>query len=169
MDVSVGLRRASMADAERVFAAWGCRAENFTYLSARPQRSVGDAEEYLRQALGDGSAPCFHIVQPDTGVIVGFIKARIDGHRALVGYVIDRAFWGGGVATAALREFLPILRQNPALHRIWATCAIDNVASARVLEKCGFVREGVLRRWIVYPSQGDFPHDNFSYCLEGGD
>jgi RimJ/RimL family protein N-acetyltransferase len=51
-----------------------------------------------------------------------------------VTYWIDRAFWGRGLATAALREFV---REEPRpLH---ARVAKDNVGSRRVLEKCGFV------------------------------
>jgi RimJ/RimL family protein N-acetyltransferase len=40
---------------------------------------------------------------------------------------------------------------------------LDNPASARVLEKCGFEREGILRNWAVYPALGDRATDNYSY------
>jgi RimJ/RimL family protein N-acetyltransferase len=51
-----------------------------------------------------------------------------------VGYWIDRAFWGRGVATEALSAFL-CLEQTQPLH---AGVAKHNVASIRVLQKCGF-------------------------------
>ena len=53
----------------------------------------------------------------------------------LVGYWIGKEFWGRGVATRALSEFLRVERQRP-LH---ARVAKHNAASIRVLEKCGFV------------------------------
>ncbi len=56
-----------------------------------------------------------------------------EGHRE-VGYWIGRAFWGRGVATAALRDFLRIVRERP----LEAWIAPRNVGSARVLEKNGF-------------------------------
>jgi RimJ/RimL family protein N-acetyltransferase len=56
----------------------------------------------------------------------------------LVGYWIGREFWGGGVATAALRAFVDLIRQRP----LRAHVATSNVGSIRVLEKCGFVPVG---------------------------
>ncbi|MEY2506458.1 MAG: hypothetical protein QOH01_787 [Verrucomicrobiota bacterium] len=56
-----------------------------------------------------------------------------DGKRE-VGYWIDRAFWGRGVATEALSAFLRLEQIRP-LH---AGVAKHNVASIRVLQKCGF-------------------------------
>ncbi|HMG05815.1 MAG TPA: GNAT family N-acetyltransferase [Chthoniobacterales bacterium] len=51
-----------------------------------------------------------------------------------VGYWIDRAFWGRGVATEALSAFLSVEQTRP----LYAGVAKHNVASIRVLQKCGF-------------------------------
>ena len=56
-----------------------------------------------------------------------------DGHRE-VGYWIGRQFWGRGVATAALHDFLEIVTDRP----IEGWIAPHNAGSARVLEKNGF-------------------------------
>ncbi|HET7807309.1 MAG TPA: GNAT family protein [Gaiellaceae bacterium] len=58
--------------------------------------------------------------------------------RRYIGYWIAREFWGRGLATAALTELLGELQERP-LHALVST---DNVASIRVLEKCGFVEVG---------------------------
>ena len=58
--------------------------------------------------------------------------------KQLVGYWIGSEFWGKGVATQALGEFVAELEQRP-LH---AWVATSNVGSIRVLEKCGFVQVG---------------------------
>jgi RimJ/RimL family protein N-acetyltransferase len=58
-----------------------------------------------------------------------------------VTYWIGREQWGRGIATRALDEFLEIELTRP-LH---ARAASDNVASIRVLEKCGFSRVGTDR------------------------
>jgi RimJ/RimL family protein N-acetyltransferase len=49
-------------------------------------------------------------------------------------YWIGRSYWGRGIATAALSAFLAVERSRP----LNAHVASDNVASRRVLEKCGF-------------------------------
>jgi RimJ/RimL family protein N-acetyltransferase len=60
-----------------------------------------------------------------------------DGHRE-VSYWIGRAFWGQGVATRALADFLREIETRP----VYARAARDNIASLRVLEKNGFVVTG---------------------------
>ncbi|MEW2636396.1 GNAT family N-acetyltransferase [Streptomyces sp. NPDC048389] len=68
------------------------------------------------------------------------------GHTAVYGpprerevtYVLDRAYWGRGIATLALRALLDEVPTRP-LH---ARAAADNAGSIRVLEKCGFVVTG---------------------------
>lgn len=167
MHARITLKEMSEFDAELVFKSWGHNSENFTYLSAPPQRSIEDAQHYIDGILNTGANLCSHIVLGGSRV-VGLVKAKIDSHRALIGYVIDQEYWGRGIATTAVMEFLPAVKENSKIERIWATCAINNPGSSRVLEKCGFIREGVLRKWIVYPKQGKQPHDNYSYYLGRG-
>nr|WP_145489148.1 MULTISPECIES: GNAT family N-acetyltransferase [Streptomyces] len=74
---------------------------------------------------------------------------RVAGSAAVYGepgerevtYWIDRAYWGRGVATAALRALLAEVPERP----LYARAAADNTASLRVLAKCGF-RESVRAR-----------------------
>lgn len=165
MDSTIELIEATKNDAKHVFDSWGHNRANFRYLSAPPQSSIADAQAYLDRVLANPADPAFHIAFGSAGEIVGFIKAKVEVHRALVGYVVNEAYWGRGIATAALKKMVSILRGNPSISRIWATCATDNPGSSAVLEKCGFVREGILRRWIVYPAQGPQPRDNYSYYL----
>jgi RimJ/RimL family protein N-acetyltransferase len=68
------------------------------------------------------------------GVVAGHIGSwTSDGKREL-GYWFDRAFWGRGIATVAITAYLRLETIRP-LH---ASVAKHNVASLRVLEKCGF-------------------------------
>jgi RimJ/RimL family protein N-acetyltransferase len=55
-----------------------------------------------------------------------------------VGYWLGRSFWGRGIATRALGLFLALLPTRP----LFARAASDNLASIRVLQKCGFVLTG---------------------------
>ncbi|MFF9080802.1 GNAT family N-acetyltransferase [Streptomyces rubiginosohelvolus] len=75
------------------------------------------------------------------GVVVGHVGAYGEPGDRQVTYWIDRAHWGRGLATAALRAFLAETPTRP-LH---ARAAADNLGSRRVLEKCGFVVTGTDR------------------------
>jgi RimJ/RimL family protein N-acetyltransferase len=68
------------------------------------------------------------------GEVVGTIGSWGDPDEREVTYWIGRSYWGKGIATCALDAFLTVDPTRP-LH---ARVAADNVASRRVLEKCGF-------------------------------
>ena len=72
-------------------------------------------------------------------IIVGSIaKFVIEGDTEIT-YWIDRKFWGQGIATKALNNFLEIETIRPIFGRV----AFDNFGSQKVLEKCGFVKIGM--------------------------
>jgi [ribosomal protein S5]-alanine N-acetyltransferase len=48
--------------------------------------------------------------------------------------------------------------------RIGDVCDVDNLASARVMEKAGLTREALLRRWSMHPNVSSEPRDCFSYA-----
>ena len=70
--------------------------------------------------------------------------------RAEIGFGLQSAYWGKGYMSEAARAVVDCGFDVLRLHRIEADIDPRNRASARVLEKLGFVREGLLReRWIV--------------------
>ncbi|KAM3278783.1 hypothetical protein ACQJBY_046211 [Aegilops geniculata] len=75
------------------------------------------------------------------------LEPTADRCRGELGYVVARAHWGRGVATAAVRAALAaVFAEVEGLARVEALVDVDNAASQRVAEKAGFRREGVLRR-----------------------
>ena len=75
----------------------------------------------------------------------GIRLERIDAHEADIGYELAPQHWGRGYATEAARAILRFGFEELKVHRIWAWCIADNLASARVLEKIGMQPEGRLR------------------------
>ncbi len=68
------------------------------------------------------------------GQVAGHIASFEQSGRREITYWIGREFWGKGIATKALSEFLNCERARP----LYARAAKENAASIRVLEKCGF-------------------------------
>ena len=79
------------------------------------------------------------------------IERRTDVQRcsAEVGYWLAEAHWGRGIATEALRAVTAAALAEPDLWRLDATVFAWNTASMRVLEKCGYRREGLLVRGAI--------------------
>lgn len=73
----------------------------------------------------------------DDEVVGSIVNFEWEG-KPEVGYWLGRQYWGKGIATRALKEFLTIVTIRP----LYAAAARDNAASIRVLEKCGFVVTG---------------------------
>ncbi|MET0792373.1 MAG: GNAT family N-acetyltransferase [Polyangiaceae bacterium] len=161
------LRPAKLTDAQLIYESWGRYPENFERLTARVFANTADAERYLARAFSEPGSLVFHIVEPG-GRVVGLAKSIRSEHRAQLGYVVHQPWRGAGIATEALRQLVAIVQAVPEVSRIWATCALDNAASLRVLEKCGFEREGILKNWVTYPALRDRPCDNYSYVRPRG-
>jgi len=114
--------------------------------------SLDDAHGFITLATGM-TPPTFFAIAAD-GVLAGGIgyTRRTDVERigAEVGYWLGRAFWNRGIATAALRLLTAqAFAADPELRRLWAVPFVTNIASARVLEKAGYTREGTLRQSAI--------------------
>jgi [ribosomal protein S5]-alanine N-acetyltransferase len=72
------------------------------------------------------------------GEIVGSIAKYVMENEAEITYWIDRKYWGQGIATTALKDFLKMVQIRPIYGRV----AFDNYGSQKVLEKCGFIKIG---------------------------
>lgn len=106
---------------------------------------------YTEDILDDRAYP-FLIFREQDGVLVGAITLanvrRGIVQSGTIGYWVGEGFAGQGYMTQALRVLLPTLFGELRLHRVEAACILTNIPSMRVLEKCGFAREGIARRYL---------------------
>ncbi len=162
------LRRSAESDAAALFAAYAQDREVTMYLAWRPTGRLEDTREHLRIARAaweDGRAFQWVILRREDKKLLGMIGARIDGHKAELGYVLAKEFWRRGYMTEALRAVVEWALGEPEVYRVWAVCDVENPASGRVMEKAGMTLEGTLRRWSVHPTRSDEPRDCFCYAI----
>jgi len=125
------------------------------YLRYNPwmHRTEADARNFVRMCIAwQEEQPRtkfqFAIILKEQARLIGNCGIRmrnLDAHEADIGYELDSRYWGQGYATEAARALLGFGFGELRLHRIWAYCIAENVASARVLERIGMQREGRLR------------------------
>jgi len=118
---------------------------------ARVDHGVAETRRYLRAARSAWSRQSafeFVIELRDGGRVAGVTSLhRVDWVRAAagLGYWVRRSEWDRGIATEAAAAALAHALGGLRLHRIEALVALENKTSQRVVEKLGFVREGVAR------------------------
>ncbi len=162
------LRRPVPEDAPVIFQRYAQDPEVTRYLTWRPHADLSQTEAFIDRCLHSwetGQAFPYSIILREQPGPIGMIEARIQGHKAEIGYVLARQYWGQGYMTEAAGAVASWLLDQPAIYRVWALCDVENSGSARVLEKIGMQREGILRRWLVHPSLSDEPRDCYCFAV----
>jgi RimJ/RimL family protein N-acetyltransferase len=93
------------------------------------------------------------------------IEMRIDRFRADFGYAIAKPYWGNGYTTEAAKIIIQWALKQESIYRVWAICDVENLASARVMEKAGMQKEGILRRFTIHPNISAEPRDCYCYAI----
>ena len=94
--------------------------------------------------------------------LIAINLARPKYRKAEVWFKIHKDYWNNGYTTEALKMILKFGFTQLNLHRIEAGCAVGNIASAKVIEKAGMVREGMCRKDL--PIRGEWM-DSYSYAI----
>ena len=161
------LRPVNFVDVDAIFEGYAQDGEVTRYLIWRPHRSRSETRAYVERCIATPSEVerTYMIVGRDHYVVRGAFALRQRAtHRLDCGYVLARRWWRQGLMTEVLGEVTLWALRQPSVFRIGAVCDVENIGSARVLEKSGFVREGLLRRWLLHPNISDEPRDCCSYA-----
>jgi len=149
----VQLRLVTMADCTERYVDWLRDPEVNRYLETR----------WSPQSLETVQAFVADLLQSEASYLLAITERRADGDARHVGnikigpvdpnhacadvsyFVGERAAWGRGLATDAVRVATHVAFERLSLHRLQAGAYARNVATTRVLEKCGYKLEGRLR------------------------
>jgi [ribosomal protein S5]-alanine N-acetyltransferase len=148
------LRPFDDADADALYALHSS-AHVLRYWDSPPWRDPARAAQFIeacRQMAEDDTGVRLAVDRVSDGTFLGWCTVtgwNPDHRSASIGYCFDDAVWGQGYATEAARALLQWAFDTLDLNRVQAETDTRNVASARVLAKLGFVREGTLREDCV--------------------
>lgn len=154
-----------------MFRNWASDPEVPRYMTWAPNPDVAESRRILGTAIqawdkGEGHR-VWAIEAREVGEPVGMIGVSLQ-NGVYFGYVLGRPWWGRGYTTEALRAVCDVALAEPDIYRAWAVCDVENVASARVMEKAGMTFEGVLRAFSRHPALGDAPRDCRCYARVKG-
>jgi len=133
----INIRKTELSDLELFFEFQ--LDDEANYLAAFTSENPADKTAYITKYTKHLADPTINnrTILVDN-IIAGSIAKFIMEGDAEITYWIDKTFWGKGIATFALKEFLTIETTRPIFGRV----AFDNFGSQKVLEKCGFIKIG---------------------------
>ena len=163
------LRRPRASDAELIFTGFGADPEVMRFLRWRPHASLATAEAAIArrlERLENGVEYSWVLEAMESGDAVGLVSGWREGDALELGFSLAQPFWSRGLMTeavSAVRDWA----LGAGLRRVWATCDVENRASARVLEKAGLEPRGGFERGIVRPNLGPDPRPSLYFSREG--
>jgi RimJ/RimL family protein N-acetyltransferase len=165
MKESIRLRELEEGDEQLIFQMLS--KERVVRYTLFPQFTKIRSQEYVRGVIKSrDEKPRRNLVLAIIGdnQLIGIcgLVLKPENEEAEAWYVLDEPHWGQGYATESAQQLIGIGFGNYSLHRIWATCVPENLASARVLEKVGMRKEGYLKENLRI--QGIW-RDTFLYAI----
>ena len=160
------LRPFALSDAKRVQELAGDSRVSVTTLNIPHPYPDGLAEEWIAKHPGKAEQNHYTwaICLRTSDELMGGINAMVNTRhaRAELGYWLGYEFWNQGFMSEAARAVVNWGFYQLKLHRIEASCYIENPGSYRVMEKCGMQREGLLRGYLL--KNGEFK-DLYTYAI----
>ena len=162
------LRPPRLEDAESAFERYASDSVATHFLLWKTHTTVDETAAFLSERMKStaesGGGRWAICLQGDESMW-GSIAASVEGHAAEVGYMLSPQIWGNGIMTEALGAVVSELWNHRRIRRIQASCHTDNLASERVLIKCGFERERLARSLSVMPQISGVPQDCYIYAM----
>jgi len=162
------LRKARIEDAPAIFKGYAQDPDITRYMIWNPHRNIQETKEFLsacEELWRTGDDFAYVIILKENKSLIGMFSIHPMNLKVEVGYVLSHPYWGKGYMTNALRAVIEWALAQPDIFRVQATCDVDNIGSARVMEKAGMTREGLLRRYIPLPHISDEPRDAYMYAI----
>jgi RimJ/RimL family protein N-acetyltransferase len=156
------------SDAASIFERYASDPDVTRFLGWPQHATVADTQVFLRFSAAEWErwpAGPYLIRSRSDGRLLGGTGLSFEGpQRAVTGYVLAKDAWGQGYATEALGAVLDVARRI-GIARLHALCHPEHSASRRVLEKCGFVRDGSWTQQMEFPNLAPgVPQDVLCYA-----
>lgn len=160
----VTLRAPRAEDADILFERIASDPDVTRYLSWSPHPDVAETRRVITEVFNIADERTWVIELRDGGGPIGTCGTRRPkSYSVELGYCLGRNWWRQGFMSEVLPLLLDDAHRDPAVYRVYAYCHVDNVGSARVLERGGLALEGRLARYGMFPNISPEPQDCLLY------
>lgn len=146
------LREVTLKDAEDMLT-YLSDPDVVKHMGLEPYQTVEDVQseiQWYQSIVKEGSGVRWGITLRNSGKVIGscgFLNRASKHFRAEVGFELSKQYWGKGIASEALEAVVKFGFKHMELERIEALIEPGNTSSQKLVEKTGFVKEGLLRHY----------------------
>ena len=159
------LRRFKLEDAKELYEGY-VNQEDFLYYANKEKISLQDEINSLKVIEEKYNNPEYYnwVITLKNGKIIGSINLNVDSlnESVMFNYAIDNRYKGNGYMTEALMIVKNYCLNEIKVNKISGGCEINNIASKRVMEKCGFIYEETIKNYLKLK---DGYHDIYLYSI----
>lgn len=162
------LQRLRYEDAEEIFYTYASKPEATRFVSWKTHETVNDTRAFLRYAINSwnlGADYSFSVRLKQSKKLIGSFGVLNENGKIQFGYIMSPTVWGNGYATEVCRAMMDMIKTFPSVYRIGTFVDAENIASIRVLEKSGLVKEVRLEKWFRFVNQDNQPKDCILFRL----
>ncbi|MGG0657627.1 GNAT family N-acetyltransferase [Rummeliibacillus pycnus] len=147
------LRKVTLEDIEDMYL-YGSNGEVSKYVTWNTHETISDTKDFVEIVLNkyeNKQVSPWEIEYKENGKFIGtidFVWWQPNHKTAEIGYVISKDYRGKGLTTEVAKEIIKFGFKEMDLVRIQARCFVENIGSARVMEKTGMSFEGIIRKAI---------------------
>lgn len=121
------------------FVMLNCCAKNRAEMNG--PHTVSSAKQLFERILDDENVHSMAVLESTSRDYMGHVFISNLDHEPELGFIFDKAYWGKGLATEALKAFFPKACRELGLHKVKASVNSHHEASMAVLEKLGFTKK----------------------------
>lgn len=158
------LQKLRYEEAEEIFYSYASKPEATRFMSWPTHQDITDTLAFLKYSEDGwkaGTDYSYAVRLRSTARFMGSFGIINEDGKLQFGYIFSPTQWGNGYATEVCKTMMDILRRQKGITCIRTFTDADNVASARVLLKCGLVEEARVSNWFRFVNQ----HNRTKDCI----